>query len=51
MNSTILCTVKTHGLIGAVVLSPDDTPESTLRSADEQLYVSKQNGRNRTTVG
>ncbi len=37
--------------IGASVSHPDDTVESIIQRTDELMYKSKQNGRNRVTVG
>jgi diguanylate cyclase (GGDEF)-like protein/PAS domain S-box-containing protein len=37
--------------IGATLLRPQDTPESIVRRADELMYLSKQGGRNRVSVG
>ncbi len=37
--------------IGATLVRRDDTPESLTQRADELMYQSKQNGRNRVTVG
>jgi diguanylate cyclase (GGDEF)-like protein len=37
--------------IGASVSHPDDTVESIVRRTDELMYKSKQNGRNRITIG
>lgn len=36
--------------IGAAIVHPDDDQDSLLKRADQNLYQSKQNGRNRTTV-
>jgi diguanylate cyclase (GGDEF)-like protein/PAS domain S-box-containing protein len=36
--------------VGGTLLQPDDTPESIVHRADELMYRSKQEGRNRTTV-
>jgi diguanylate cyclase (GGDEF)-like protein len=36
--------------IGATLTRPDDTPESLLKRADNLLYQSKREGRNRVTV-
>ena len=37
--------------IGATLLRPDDTPETIIQRADALMYQSKQEGRNRITVG
>ncbi|MBU0595588.1 GGDEF domain-containing protein, partial [Candidatus Bipolaricaulota bacterium] len=37
--------------IGAVIASPESTPEEAVKRADECLYHSKQAGRNRVTCG
>ncbi|HUH98152.1 MAG TPA: diguanylate cyclase [Anaerolineales bacterium] len=37
--------------IGASVCQPDDTVESIIQRTDELMYKSKENGRNRVTVG
>jgi len=36
---------------GATIIKNDDTPETLIKRADGFLYVSKQSGRNRLTVG
>jgi diguanylate cyclase (GGDEF)-like protein/PAS domain S-box-containing protein len=36
--------------VGATLATPEDTPETLVRRADELLYESKQNGRNRVTM-
>lgn len=36
--------------VGATLLRPTDTPESTIRRADELMYQSKQAGRNKVSV-
>jgi len=37
--------------IGATLAMRTDTPETLLKRADELMYISKQQGRNRVTVG
>lgn len=37
--------------IGGTLLQPGDTPESLVHRADELMYVSKREGRNRVTIG
>jgi diguanylate cyclase (GGDEF)-like protein len=48
--------VKGEGLavtisIGGTLLSPSDTPELLVQRADALMYMSKQTGRNRITIG
>jgi diguanylate cyclase (GGDEF)-like protein len=48
--------VNGHGLsvtisIGGTLVLPSDTPESLIQRADELMYLSKQAGRNRVTLG
>ena len=37
--------------LGATVAHPDDTAESLIKRADQLLYQSKKEGRNRLTLG
>jgi PleD family two-component response regulator len=37
--------------LGATVAHPDDTAESLIKRADQLLYRSKKEGRNRLTLG
>jgi diguanylate cyclase (GGDEF)-like protein len=37
--------------VGATLLLPHDTPDAVVRRADQLMYQSKQDGRNRVTVG
>jgi diguanylate cyclase (GGDEF)-like protein/PAS domain S-box-containing protein len=37
--------------IGGTLLCPDDTPELLVQRADQLMYLSKQAGRNRVTIG
>ena len=37
--------------LGATVAKPDDTAESLIKRADQLLYRSKKEGRNRLTLG
>jgi diguanylate cyclase (GGDEF)-like protein/PAS domain S-box-containing protein len=37
--------------IGATMMKPEDTPESFVARSDKLMYSSKQNGRNRVTIG
>ncbi|MGA2077865.1 MAG: diguanylate cyclase [Terriglobia bacterium] len=37
--------------VGATIVAPGDSPESLLKRADQQLYSSKQSGRNRVSAG
>jgi diguanylate cyclase (GGDEF)-like protein/PAS domain S-box-containing protein len=46
-NSSLSVTIST----GATLLFPDDTPESAFRRVDDLLYQSKENGRNRVSLG
>jgi len=36
--------------VGAAMVAPGDSPESLLKRADQNLYISKQSGRNRVTT-
>lgn len=42
--------LKTSVSIGAVIVTPDDNRDSLLRRADRQLYLAKEQGRNRCCV-
>ncbi|HSK67054.1 MAG TPA: diguanylate cyclase, partial [Anaerolineales bacterium] len=37
--------------IGGTLLLPEDAPGSLINRADQLMYLSKQSGRNRTTIG
>lgn len=52
-NSLNVCgkQVKVTISIGATLIKEDDTVEVLVKRADEQLYKSKENGRNRVTLG
>jgi diguanylate cyclase (GGDEF)-like protein len=36
--------------VGAAMVAPGDSPESLMKRADQQLYASKQSGRNRVSL-